>query len=223
MKLAKKLGYVFSDEKLFQLALTHRSYSKKNNERLEFLGDSILNFVIAEALYIKFPNAKEGELSRLRALLVKGVTLCEVARELGIGNYLLLGAGELKSGGFQRDSILADSVEAIIGAIYLDSNMRQARCFVLQQFASRLEKLTLDIITLKDSKTRLQEWLQAYKLPLPVYKQIKTEGEAHAFIFHVNCYIESEDIVTKGTGSSRRQAEQVAAERALIVLGKGRI
>lgn len=138
--LAKKLGYQFKDESMIELALTHRSHGKRNNERLEFLGDSILNFVIAEALYRRFPEAKEGQLSRLRAQLVKGETLAELAREMKLGDYLRLGSGELKSGGYRRDSILADSVEAIIGAIYLDSDMECCRPYILSWYQSRLHR-----------------------------------------------------------------------------------
>jgi len=215
--LARKIGYNFSDIQLFELALTHRSCGKKNNERLEFLGDSILNFVIADDLFARFPTAKEGELSRLRARLVKGVTLSEVARELGLGDYLRLGSGELKSGGYRRDSILADAVEAIIGAIYLDSDMETARGFILSWFAQRLDAIDLNE-SLKDSKTRLQEFLQSRRLPLPQYELTKVEGEAHSQIFYIECLVSGLDSAAKGSGSSRRQAEQEAAKCALANL-----
>jgi len=216
-ELARRIGHPFVDESLFELALTHRSCGKKNNERLEFLGDSILNFVIADDLFARFPQAKEGELSRLRARMVKGVTLSEVARELGLGDYLRLGSGELKSGGFRRDSILADAVEAIIGAIYLDSDMETARGFILSWFKTRLEKLDLNE-TLKDSKTRLQEFLQSRRLALPTYELINVEGEAHDQTFYIDCTVTGLPKPAKGIGSSRRQAEQEAAKHALIEL-----
>jgi ribonuclease-3 len=202
---------------LFELALTHRSCGKKNNERLEFLGDSILNFVIADDLFARFPKAKEGELSRLRARMVKGVTLSEVARELGLGDYLRLGSGELKSGGYRRDSILADAVEAIIGAIYLDTDMDTARGFILSWFKERLDKLDLNE-SMKDSKTRLQEFLQSRRLALPEYELMNVEGEAHDQTFYIDCRVEGLKKAEKGIGSSRRQAEQEAAKNALIAL-----
>ncbi len=216
-ELARKLGYSFNDDSLFELALTHRSCGKKNNERLEFLGDSILNFVIAEDLFVRFPEAREGQLSRLRARMVKGETLAEIARELNLGDYLYLGSGELKSGGFRRDSILADSVEAIIGAIYLDSNQDVARGFILKWYAERLDKLDLNE-TLKDSKTRLQEFLQSRRAALPQYELVSVEGEAHEQTFHIRCAVELLKQPTEGHGSSRRQAEQEAARQALIAL-----
>ncbi len=216
-ELSRRIGHSFTDEALFELALTHRSCGKKNNERLEFLGDSILNFVIADDLFERFPKAKEGELSRLRARMVKGVTLSEVARELGLGDYLRLGSGELKSGGYRRDSILADAVEAIIGAIYLDSNMDTARGFILSWFKERLEKLDLNE-SMKDSKTRLQEFLQSRRLALPEYELMNVEGEAHAQTFYIDCRVDGLKKVAKGIGNSRRQAEQEAAKNALIAL-----
>lgn len=215
--LARKIGHDFADLSLFELALTHRSCGKKNNERLEFLGDSILNFVIADDLFARFPSAKEGELSRLRARLVKGVTLSEVARELGLGDYLRLGSGELKSGGYRRDSILADAVEAIIGAIYLDSDMETARGFILSWYAQRLESIDLNE-SLKDSKTRLQEYLQSRRLALPQYELTNVEGEAHSQTFYISCLVPGLDSPATGTGSSRRQAEQEAAKSALANL-----
>ncbi len=216
-ELAKRIGYDFNDLALFELALTHRSCGKKNNERLEFLGDSILNFVIADDLFARFPKATEGELSRLRARMVKGVTLSEIARELGIGGYLRLGSGELKSGGFRRDSILADAVEAIIGSIYLDSDMETARGFILKWFEQRLNTLDLNE-TLKDSKTRLQEFLQSRRLALPEYELTQVEGEAHAQTFYIDCTVAGLEKPAKGVGSSRRQAEQEAAKNALTAL-----
>lgn len=213
-ELARKIGHNFQNESLFELALTHRSCGKKNNERLEFLGDSILNFVIADDLFARFPEAKEGELSRLRARMVKGVTLSEIARELGLGDYLRLGSGELKSGGYRRDSILADAVEAIIGAIYLDSDMPTVRGFILAWYQQRLNTLDLNE-SLKDAKTRLQEFLQSRRQPLPTYELIKAEGEAHAQTFYIDCHIDSLSKPAQGIGNSRRQAEQEAASAAL--------
>lgn len=218
--LARKLGYSFHDESLIELALTHRSHGKRNNERLEFLGDSILNFVIAEALYIRFPEAKEGQLSRLRAQLVKGETLSEIAREKKLGDYLRLGSGELKSGGYRRDSILADAVEAIIGAIYLDSEMDTARRYILEWYQSRIEKTSLQD-TQKDSKTRLQEFLQSRRAPLPEYELLSVTGEAHKQTFQIRCHVSLLETATEGKGSSRRQAEQNAAKQALEVLKVG--
>lgn len=219
--LARKLGYKFKDESLIELALTHRSHGKRNNERLEFLGDSILNFVIAEALFIRFPEAREGQLSRLRALLVKGETLSEIAREKQLGDYLRLGSGELKSGGFRRDSILADAVEAIIGAIYMDSDMDTVRRYILDWYQSRLESTSLEN-TQKDSKTRLQEFLQSRRAPLPEYELLSVEGEAHKQTFQIRCNIKLLDQPTEGVGSSRRQAEQEAAKQALVALKVGK-
>lgn len=216
-KLCKKLGYFFADLGLLELALTHRSFGGKNNERLEFLGDSILNYIIAEDLFHRFEKAKEGELSRLRASLVKGATLADVAREFQIGDYLKLGAGELKSGGFRRDSILEDTVEAIIGAIYLDAGMDTCRERVLSWFHTRLEATSLKIVT-KDAKTRLQEYLQARKHSLPQYEVIDIVGEPHDQTFHVHCSIELFSNPIVGIGNSRRVAEQKAAAEMLSKL-----
>lgn len=216
--LIKTLGYEFSEETSLELALTHRSCGSKNNERLEFLGDSLLNCMIAEALFQQFPKAKEGQLSRLRARLVKGVTLAEIAREKDLGDYLRLGGGELKSGGFNRDSILADAVEAIIGAIYLDSDFATCRERVLSWYRSRLDNLSLDD-THKDAKTRLQEFLQSRRSSLPVYNLTKVEGESHEQTFYIECEAEMLKSCTSGKGSSRRIAEQKAASAALKKLG----
>ncbi|MDD3447700.1 MAG: ribonuclease III [Gammaproteobacteria bacterium] len=212
--LFRHLGHRFQQTELLECALTHRSFRKDNNERLEFLGDAILSFVMAEELYRRFPQAKEGELSRLRASLVKGETLAVLAREFGLGDYLLLGSGELKSGGYRRESILADALEAVIGAIYLDAGMERCRGCVLEWYAERLDALSPQG-TLKDPKTRLQEYLQAHRLALPTYLVDSVEGEAHAQVFRVECRIEGLDMTTRGTGSSRRRAEQEAARIAL--------
>ncbi|MDD7804893.1 MAG: ribonuclease III [Endozoicomonas sp. (ex Botrylloides leachii)] len=217
-RLERKLGYVFSDKSQLLLALTHRSCGSRNNERLEFLGDSIVNFVIAEALYERFPNAREGELSRLRALMVRGVTLAELGREFGLGDFLQLGSGELKSGGYRRQSILADAVEAIIGAIYLDAGMAVCRAQLHKWFSHRLAALSTSDQQNKDPKTRLQEFLQAHQKTLPHYSVTEVNGEAHDQIFTVTCELESMNSITVGKGSSRRGAEQQAARKALQLL-----
>lgn len=214
---SRRLGHAFSDMALLELAMTHRSAGGQNNERLEFLGDSIVNFVIAEALFHRFPDAREGQLSRLRARLVKGQTLAELAREMGFGEHLRLGSGEMKSGGHRRESILADAVEAVIGAIYLDAGMEAVRVRVLAWYAARLERISLQD-TQKDPKTRLQEFLQSRQVPLPRYEVVNVEGEAHAQTFTVECHVEMLAHHTVGTGSSRRHAEQQAAEQALELL-----
>ncbi len=213
-ELMRRINYQFNDASLCELALTHRSCGKKNNERLEFLGDSIVNFVIAEDLFKRFPEAKEGQLSRLRAQMVKGKTLAEIARDMCMGDYLRLGSGELKSGGCRRESILADSVESLIGAIYLDSDMQVVREHILQWFESRLNDLSLDQ-TMKDSKTRLQEYLQSRRLQLPEYQLENVEGEAHDQTFYIKCVICTLEEPTFGVANSRRQAEQESAKAAL--------
>ncbi|WP_108446896.1 ribonuclease III [Halomonas denitrificans] len=214
---SRRIGHAFADSGLLELAMTHRSYGGQNNERLEFLGDSIVNFVIAEALFRRFPQAREGQLSRLRARLVKGKTLAELAREMAFGECLRLGSGEMKSGGHRRDSILADAVEAVLGAIYLDAGMETARTRVLSWYAERLEAISLED-TQKDPKTRLQEFLQSRQVALPRYEVTSVEGEAHAQTFTVECHVEVLDEHTRGVGSSRRHAEQQAAEQALSQL-----
>ncbi|QIB51115.1 ribonuclease III [Pseudomonas sp. OIL-1] len=217
-RLERKIGYSFKDPDLLVLALTHRSLGGRNNERLEFLGDSILNFVAAEALFERFPQAREGQLSRLRARLVKGVTLAELAKGFELGEFLRLGSGELKSGGFRRESILADTTEAIIGAIYLDSGMEKARERTLFWLTEHIASLTL-VDNNKDPKTRLQEYLQSRQCELPRYEVIESSGEAHCRTFKVECQVAPLDKPTFGAGSSRRCAEQEAAEKALIALG----
>ncbi|OOV88926.1 ribonuclease III [Oceanospirillum linum] len=216
-ELSKKLGYTFTDINQLKLALTHRSFGGSNNERLEFLGDSIVNFVIAEALYHRFTEAREGQLSRLRARLVKGLTLAEVAREFDLGDYLQLGSGELKSGGYRRDSILADAMEAVIGAIYIDAGMDTVRERILDWYKERLMKLNLND-TQKDPKTLLQEFLQSRQQNLPKYEVISVEGEAHDQTFTVECHVVLLQEKTIGIGSSRRNAEQQAAKNALTEL-----
>ena len=217
-KLERKLGYTFKDSELAVLALTHRSYGGRNNERLEFLGDSIVNFLIAEDLFQRFPEAREGQLSRLRARMVRGQTLAELAREFGLGDFLLLGSGELKSGGFRRESILADVVEALLGAIYLDAGMEACRERVQAWYASRLKTLSVTDQHNKDPKTRLQEYLQSRQQKLPDYELLSIEGKAHAQTFKVCCHVDGLSD-NEGTGSSRRIAEQQSARNALILLG----
>ena len=213
-RLQIDLNYDFSTPKLLDTALSHRSVGMNNNERSEFLGDSILGFVIADELFHKFPQADEGQLSRLRASLVKKETLADIGRQLSIGSYLKLGAGELRSGGHARDSILADAVEAIIAAIYLDSDYQRARQVILELYDIRLEQLTMTKGQ-KDPKTRLQEWLQSQKMELPVYEVTKSSGPQHKQQFVVSCSIKSMKVSTTGKGESKRKAEQDAAEKML--------
>lgn len=215
--LCRQLGYSFSDPRLIEQALTHRSAGGKNNERLEYLGDAILGFVIADALYHHFPQASEGELSRLRSALVKRDTLAKIAREFSLGNYLNLGPGELRSGGHARASILADGVEAVIAAIYLDGGYERARQAILEIFSPRLRALNLDDHQ-KDPKTRLQELLQARKLELPVYEVIDISGDPHQQTFNVSCTVPGLQMQVEGSGSSRRKAEQDAATHLLSKL-----
>jgi len=218
LKLSTVLGYQFNDIKLLQQALTHRSAAAKHNERFEFLGDSIINFLMAEALYHARAFAKEGELSRLRASLVKGETLAEIARDFELGQYLFLGSGELKSGGHQRDSILADAVEAIIAAIYLDSNMETCREVVTQWFSERLSDLSK--YKAKDPKTNLQEYLQSKSHDLPKYTVVNVEGEPHAQTFTVLCEVAALDLTAEGKANSRRRAEQAAADKLMKTITK---
>ena len=217
--LYQRLGYRFKDESLLRQALTHRSAAAEHYERLEFLGDAVLSFVVAAALFQKFPLASEGQLSRLRAGLVRGDTLAVVARGLELGEHLVLGGGELKSGGFRRDSILADALEAIFGAVYLDGGVDAAREVILGLFAERLAACSLSAV-LKDPKTRLQEYLQSRGRPLPEYHVVAVEGEAHAQTFKVSCSIDGESEPTLGVAPSRRKAEQAAARTALEQLGQ---
>jgi ribonuclease III len=208
------LGHRFSKLSLLQAALTHRSSTGFNNERLEFLGDAILNLVMADKLYQDFEHASEGELSRMRASLVKGQTLAEIAQDLGLGAFLKLGVGERKSGGFRRESILADALEAIVAAIYLDAGLEACTLCITRWYQSRLETL-LPQACHKDPKTRLQEWLQAKQLPLPVYTVLDIKGGAHDPIFSVQCCILSLSLEALGVANSRRRAEQAAAEHLL--------
>jgi ribonuclease III len=213
--LLKKLEYSFNDISLLDEALTHRSYSSKNNERLEFLGDGILNFVIAHELFKLYPDVQEGDLSRLRANLVNKDSLAEIASHLELGEVIKLGSGELKSGGFRRPSILADAVESIFGAVYCDGGFESCRELIIRLYASRLA-LSVDLQTLKDPKTQLQELLQSRHFSLPDYHVVNITGQAHAQIFRVKCRIEKMSIEVTGEGKSRRKAEQIAAEKAII-------
>jgi len=218
-ELAKRLSYSFSNMSLLEQALTHRSHSARNNERLEFLGDGALNFVIATQLYLKFPHLAEGDLSRLRAQLVKEATLSEIAQTLHLGDALKMGEGELKSAGWRRPSILADALEAIVGAVYLDGGFVAAQAFVQDLYAQKLATIDPKVID-KDPKSLLQEWLQARKMPVPEYTVTHTSGEAHQQQFVVECYIAKHNIRTSGEGTSRRLAEQSAAKLALAELQK---
>ncbi len=216
-EVCQKIGYSFKDSSLLTMAMTHRSYSAVNNERVEFLRDSLLNMIIAEALYLRFPDVDEGDLSRIRSLLVSGKTLAAVAAEFELGRYLRLGAGEKNSGGQRRASTLADVVEALIGAIYLESGFDVCRERVLAWFAPRLETLDLES-SHKDPKTRLQELLQGRKQPLPDYQLVETVGADHQQTFVVSCSISLLTSAVSASGSSRRKAEQAAAERVLLAL-----
>ncbi len=212
--VARKLGHVFSDEALLRTALTHRSFGTPNNERLEFLGDGILDCVIAASLFHRFPTLPEGDLSRLRANMVRQDSLHRLALNLKLGDFLRLGEGELKSGGAQRPSILADALEALFGAIYLDAGFSAAQAVIERLYSPLLDELKPGQFQ-KDAKTRLQEWLQGRKKPLPRYHVLETTGAAHDQRFEVACEIESPALRTLGHGPSRRIAEQVAAEKAL--------
>jgi len=211
--LQRKLGYSFAQASLLQQALTHRSHGVSNNERIEFLGDSVLNCCIAHELYQRFSELKEGELSRLRANLVRQETLAELAQQLELGTYLNLGEGELKSGGFRRPSILADGLEALFGAVFLDGGFAAAQDVIRGQYAALLEHLDPQTLG-KDPKTLLQELLQARKIPLPQYAVVATKGAAHKQLFQVECQIPQLAIRTTGYGASRRIAEQEAAQLA---------
>lgn len=218
--LRESLGYQPRDAALFAAALTHRSASGPNNERLEFLGDAVLNLVVAHHLYRSFPHATEGDLSRLRARVVSREPLAEVAAQLKLGEMLQLGSGELKTGGFRRQSILADALEAVCGAIFLDGGLAAAEQAITRLLAPRIAALP-DPATLKDAKTRLQEYLQARSLALPRYELERVEGEPHAQTFRVSCEVPALGQRAHGGGSSRRRAEQEAAERMLREIAPG--
>jgi len=215
-----RLAHVPRDAQLFATALTHRSASGDNNERLEFLGDAVLNLLVADRLYAEFPLASEGDLSRLRARLVSEAPLAGIAARIGLGEVLRLGSGELKTGGFRRQSILADAFEAVVGALYVDAGLGEARRIVAPLFDALVGELPHPD-ELKDAKTRLQEHLQAQGLPLPRYHLDGVEGEPHAQTFHVRCEAPTLGAPSEGSGSSRRRAEQQAAERMLARLDGG--
>ena len=217
--LAKRLPYKFANHGLLAQALTHRSFSAQNNERLEYLGDGALNFIIANQLYQRFPGLDEGDLSRLRAQLVKEASISELALALNVGDALKLGEGELKSSGWRRPSILADALEAIIGAVYLDGGFAAAEGLVLHLYNDKLSTIDPKVID-KDAKSLLQERLQGRKVAVPEYAVVHTGGEAHAQVFIVECFIQKLDIRTVGEGTSRRIAEQQAAQLALLALDK---
>lgn len=213
VKLCRKLAYTFNNPEHLYLALTHRSASGSHNERSEFLGDSVLNFVVAHALYDAYPKATEGELSRYRATLVKKEALAEIARELELGDFIRLGSGELKSGGYRRDSILADTVEAIIASVLLDGGFDAAKALILRLYKTKIATVTQ--LSKKDAKSCLQELLQSRKLKLPVYSVVSVEGDAHDQYFEVLCEIPAFNLKIRGSGKSRRGAEQLAAEKAM--------
>ncbi|GLP97189.1 ribonuclease III [Paraferrimonas sedimenticola] len=212
-KLCRIIGYQFNDISHLQLAMTHRSAAGQHNERLEFLGDSVLSVVIAEELFHRFPKVNEGALTRMRSALVKGDTLSEIGLEFELGDYIRLGAGELKSGGFRRASILADAVEAIIGAVYLDSDFATVKALLLRWYQTRLD--TVQPVNQKDAKTRLQEYLQGRRLPLPEYVVTEITGESHRQEFTVECRTSELNQPVVAKGSSRRKAEQIAAAKVL--------
>ena len=218
--MSRALGHDFRDRELLEAALTHRSAGSANNERLEFIGDAVLGLVVAEALHARRPRATEGELTRLRALLVKKTTLADVAVALGLGDYLRLGGGERKSGGFRRASILADALEALFGAIYLDAGYDAARRAILGLLEERIGRLP-EAAAVKDSKSRLQELLQARALERPRYVVERVEGDAHDQRFTVSCEVAQLELRETGEGRSRQEAEQESARRVLERIGDG--
>ena len=211
------IDYRFADQQLLQEALTHRSRGASNYERLEFLGDSVLNLVVSSRLFELKPGASEGDLSRMRARLVRGESLTEIASDLALGKQLNLGEGEMKSGGFRRASILADAFEALLGAIFLDSDYAICRTVILDLFDPLIEKLPA-VEELKDAKSRLQEWLQGRGRPLPEYTLFREEGADHVKKFHVQCRIADDGSMMEASGSSLRRAEQAAAAKMLELL-----
>ena len=213
-ELSQQLNYTFQQPKFLKIALTHRSKGGEHNERLEFLGDAVVNFVIAEILYQQFPKATEGELSRWRATLVNRDTLAELAKEFELGRYLFLGPGELRSGGNERQSILSCAMEAIIGAVYLDGGFEAARSCIIEWYEPLLQSLS-SASSHKDPKTLLQEYLQSRRAALPIYTVEMIEGEAHQQLFTVSCQIDGVVDKAFGKGTSRRRAEQEAAQAML--------
>ena len=225
-RLEKALGYSFVEKARLKQALTHRSFSSLHNERIEFVGDGILNALVARALYLRFPQHSEGELSRMRAALVCQEGLALIANQLNLGEYLWLGEGELKSGGHKRASILADALEAVLGTIWLDGGFAAVEAVVDKLFSERLSAID-PVAGTKDAKTSLQEWLQARKFALPVYTVLRQEGDSPDQIFEVSCVVADDTITTRAEGASRRAAEQLAAAEALSQLtarypGKGK-
>lgn len=216
--LEQSLNYEFADARLLELALTHRSAHGDNNERLEFLGDAVLDLIVSEVIFRSHPHSPEGDLSRLRASLVNKGTLADIASELGIGEFLHLGSGERKSGIQRRDSILADALEAIFGAVYLDAGFDAARRIIERAYGRRFEEFP-EVEELRDPKTRLQEWMQARQMGLPGYELLDVSGKAHRQTFRASCQVQ--DRVTTGTGTTRRNAEQQAAESMLALLQDG--
>ncbi|MCX7089228.1 MAG: ribonuclease III [Methylococcales bacterium] len=217
--LCNQLGLQFNNPELFVMALTHRSKGAKNNERLEFLGDAVLGFVIAQKLTELFPDASEGELSRLRASLVNQTSLASIARDHQLGDYLLLGSGELKSGGYRRDSILSDALESIMGALLKDQGIMVCQTWILRLFEEKLAQLTLENWS-KDPKTLLQELMQAKQQELPEYRLLSMSGLAHQQTFKVECKVKLLNETTVSTGISRKRAEQASAEQMLQLLQK---
>jgi ribonuclease-3 len=216
--LKKSLDYTFADEQLLRQALTHRSAQGSNNERLEFLGDAVLQVIISNIVFSKKPAASEGQLSRLRSSFVRDVALAEIALSLGVGEHIILGSGEKKSGGHRRGSILADTLEAIFGAVYLDTGFDAARQVICAAYGDRLENIP-DGMDLRDPKSRLQELLQGRGLALPVYTMEKTTGKAHKQSFEFSCTVAELETTTTGHGSTRRDAEQEAALAMLESVG----
>ena len=216
-QLEERLQYQFRDPELLSLALSHRSCGSSNNERLEFLGDSILGVTVTDFLYHQFPQAREGDLSRMRSQIVRAESLAQVAKKLQLGPELSLGPGEMKSGGQRRDSILGDTVEALIGAVYLDTGIDAARGAVNNWFKELLAAAS-DAQPVKDAKTALQEWLQQRSKPVPQYELVNTGGEAHSRLFTVSCKIDQVDKTISATASSRRKAEQLVADQLLSEL-----
>jgi ribonuclease-3 len=217
--LSEGINHRFHKQDLLTQALTHRSAGAPHNERLEFLGDALVNLIVAEALYQYWPQADEGALTRARAELVRESALAPIARQLELGAKLTLGPGEMKSGGHRRDSILADALEAVIAAVYLDAGFETCRAVVLPWFRSAMDALPPPHKVGKDAKTRLQEWLQGKQKPLPVYALLSESGDEHAKTFRVSCTLQHPVLATEGEGGSRRAAEQMAAEAALQALG----
>lgn len=210
-------GHVFRDAALLKQALTHRSAGAPHNERLEFLGDALVGLFVAEALYARWPKADEGALTRARSELVRESSLAAIARGMDLGGALILGPGEMKSGGHRRDSILSDALEALVGAIYLDAGYEACRLAVMPWFAAAIEELPAGKVE-KDAKTRLQEWLQARQRGLPVYEAVSESGDDHAKVFRVRCRLTDAELSAEGEGGSRRAAEQAAAEGVLQAL-----